>query len=143
MPHPSSSLAAFAPATASSPLRLRPLLAVRLALGAAAAAGAVVLLGPFQGLEREFGLSDGAAHAMLFYLSTLGAFAAFPQRRRTDLALGMLALAALTEALQGLTGRSMSVGDLAADALGVAAAAAPALIERLRYVLRASERGAA
>ncbi len=95
----------------------------------------VLLLGPFQGLEQHLGLSDKSAHAIAFYVLSLALFASLPRLRRTDLAFGLLAFAAATEIAQTLTGRSGSFADFAADAVGVAGAVIPAMIERLRYIL--------
>ena len=50
--------------------------------------------------------------------------------------LALLGGGVLIEVLQGFTGRSMSLGDLGADALGLAAAAAPGFIEQLRRLAR-------
>lgn len=118
---------------------LTPLNAVALArlLGALGALGVVALtLGPFQGLEKTFGLSDKAAHAIAFYGLTLMAFTVAPARRRTDLAIMVLAFGLAIEVVQGLVGRSASVGDILADTAGVALALAPGLVERLRHHVR-------
>lgn len=97
---------------------------------------AILLLGPFQGLEAAFSLTDKEAHALAFFGVTLGLFAIAPNRRRTDLALVAVAFGVLIELAQGLTGRSMSLMDLTADCVGVLAATLPGLIERLRFYLR-------
>lgn len=98
----------------------------------------VLLLGPFQGLERQLGLDDKAAHAIAFYSVTLGLFAIAPRHRRTDLALAAFAFGVLIELLQGVTGRSLSLGDLIWDGAGILAALAPGLVERLRHFVRAA-----
>jgi VanZ family protein len=95
-----------------------------------------LLLGPFQGLERHLGLSDTVAHAMAFYAVTVGLFAIAPHHRRTDLALAALAFGVVIELAQGLTGRSLSLLDLAWDAVGISAALLPGLVERLRHLVR-------
>lgn len=97
---------------------------------------AVLVLGPFQGLEERIGLSDKSAHVIAFYLLGVSALAIAPKWRRTDLMLALLGGGVLVEVLQGFTGRSMSLGDLGADALGLAAAAAPGFIEQLRRLAR-------
>ncbi|MBN9318548.1 MAG: hypothetical protein J0I28_02515 [Caulobacterales bacterium] len=94
------------------------------------------MLGPFQGLEESFGLSDKAAHALAFYATTLGLFLAAPRMRRMDLALGVLGFGLVMEGLQGVAGRDISLWDFAADAAGVAAAVAPGMVERLRHHVR-------
>lgn len=96
----------------------------------------VLTLGPFQGLESRFGLSDTAAHLTAFYIITLLAFAVAPRQRRTDLALATLGLGVLIELAQGVVGRSLSLTDLLADAVGVGAATAPAWVEQLRHLAR-------
>lgn len=105
----------------------------RIVAALALAALTVVLLGPFQGLERVVHLSDKEAHALAFYGVTLGLFATLPGWRRTDLALAALSFGALIEIGQGLTGRSLSLADFGCDALGILAAVGPGLVERLRH----------
>jgi len=111
------------------------LLQIRLAVALGFTLMTVLLLGPFQGLEVHLGLSDKTAHAAAFYLLSLGVFASLPHQRRTDLALWVLAFAATTEIAQGFTGRSASLEDLLADAVGIVIAVLPAMVERLRYRL--------
>lgn len=96
----------------------------------------VFTLGPFQGVEARAGLSDKSAHVLAFYVISLLIFSVAPQWRRNDLALVTLVLGLFIELAQGLTGRSVSLLDLAADAVGVAAATLPGWIERLRYDAR-------
>ena len=96
----------------------------------------VLMLGPFQGLERVFGLGDKPAHAVAFFCVATGLFAIVPNWRRGDIALGVLLLGVLSEGLQGLTGRSMSLTDFMADASGVLIALIPGWIERLRLLAR-------
>lgn len=114
----------------------RIILVLRAVTGLSVCAVLILTLGPFQGLEARIGLSDKAAHALAFYILTLLLFSIAPRRRRTDLALAALALGILIELSQGLTGRSLSILDFLADALGVAAATAPAWIERFRHSAR-------
>jgi VanZ family protein len=94
------------------------------------------LLGPFQGAEKYIGLSDIAAHVLAFYVLTIALLSVAPRSRREDLALIIVAFAIATEVLQGLTGRSMSLGDFAADMGGLIAATLPSYIDRLRYLVR-------
>lgn len=96
----------------------------------------VLMVGPFQGLERLFGLSDLAAHALAFYGLSLMVFAIAPRWRRNDLALAVFGVGALIELAQTLSGRSGSVMDLAADGFGIMAAVLPSFIERLRHQTR-------
>jgi hypothetical protein len=97
---------------------------------------AVLMLGPFQGAERYFGLNDFEAHAAAFYVLCAMCFLAGPRMRRNDIALIILGLGAAAEVAQTVTGRSASFGDIGADAVGVFAAWAPTQIERLRQLAR-------
>lgn len=108
----------------------------RIATVLAAGALTVLMLGPFQGLEARLGFTDLQAHALAFFALTLLTFLVAPRWRRSDLALAVLSFGVLVELAQGLTGRSMSVADLTADALGVAAALAPGVIEQFRRAVR-------
>ena len=96
----------------------------------------ILLLGPFQGLEQVFYLTDKEAHVAAFFAVTIGLFAIAPRWRRSDLAIAALAFGVLIEVGQGLTGRSMSLSDLMADGLGVSMAVLPGMIERLRIAFR-------
>ena len=119
---------------------LTPRQIIRLSRVAAAACGlglAGLMLGPFQGLEQAFGLSDTAAHAIAFFAATTGLFLVAPKWRRGDIAIGAVAFGVVIELLQGLTGRSMSLTDVLADLLGVAVALVPGTIEHLRWMARA------
>lgn len=123
-----------------SPLQFTPRQIVRLCRLAAAVCAlglAGLMLGPFQGLEEAFGLSDTAAHAIAFFAATTGLFLVAPQWRRGDIAMGAVAFGVVIELLQGLTGRSMSLTDVAADLVGVGVALVPGTIERLRWMARA------
>lgn len=112
------------------------LILCRIATVLAAAALTGLMLGPFQGLEARLGFTDLQAHALAFFALTLLMFLVAPRWRRGDLAIAVLSFGVLVEMAQGLTGRSMSLADLAADALGVATALAPGLIEQFRRAVR-------
>ena len=114
----------------------RAVIAMRIVTAIAVAGLLIVTLGPFQGAESRAGLSDKAAHVIAFYCITLLAFSTAPRTRRTDLAIAILGLGVLIELIQGATGRSLSVGDLAADGLGVVAALAPTWVEGFRQQAR-------
>lgn len=123
-----------------TPSELTPRQIIRLSRLAAAISGfglAALMLGPFQGLEQAFGLSDTAAHAIAFFAATTGLFLVAPKWRRGDIAIGAIAFGVIIELLQGLTGRSMSATDIMADVLGVAVALVPGTIEHLRWMARA------
>ena len=97
---------------------------------------AVLMLGPFQGLEHVFGLSDKAAHGIAFFSATLGAFCIAPHSRRHDLALVVLGFAVVCEILQCFVGRSMSLMDLLADVTGIGIALIPGAVENFRRMVR-------
>ena len=104
----------------------------RAALVLGSATAAFLMLGPFQGAERLLLLSDKQAHAIAFFTLTSLSFLAAPRMRKMDLAFGALALGAAVEVAQLLVGRSGSVLDLSADAVGVFMAWAPAHFESIR-----------
>lgn len=97
---------------------------------------AVLTLGPFQGAEKIFGLTDKSAHAIAFGLLTAVSFAAFPRLRRSDLARAALLLGGGIEVAQMFGHRSASLGDWAADAVGVATVYGSSLIESARKMAR-------
>ncbi|MFN3806038.1 VanZ family protein [Asticcacaulis sp.] len=112
----------------------------RLCLAVLAMTIGVLVLGPFQGAEEAFGLTDKEAHAIAFFALTLMLQVAMPRVRRLDIALGVLAVGALIEVLQLFTGRSASVSDWLADFVGVAFATAPSFVETARGFLRGESR---
>jgi VanZ family protein len=113
--------------------------AARWALGLGVALVAVLTLSPsFVGAERQFGLTDKAAHALAFYGLMNLALMAAPHIRRNDMAFGLLMFAAGIELAQGLIGRQASVIDMAANCVGVLAVIVPAEIERLRTLARSA-----
>lgn len=114
----------------------RIVMAARLGFALAALGMAVLMLGPFQGLEQVFGLNDKAAHVIAFYGLASGLFLIAPSQRRDDLALYVIAAAFGVELLQALTGRSVSIIDFLAGSAGAAAAWAPGRIEQLRQSFR-------
>jgi VanZ family protein len=97
---------------------------------------AVLTLGPFQGAEQIFGLTDKSAHAIAFGVLTAVSFAAFPRMRRADLARAALVLGAGIEVAQLFGHRSASFGDWAADAVGVLTVYGSSLIESARKMAR-------
>ncbi len=113
-------------------------MAARLLFVAASLSMAVLMLGPFQGVEQMFGLNDKTAHVVAFYGLASGLFLIAPRQRRDDLALFVVAAAFALELLQGLTGRTVSIIDFLAGSAGVAAAWAPGRIEQLRAAFRQS-----
>ncbi len=92
----------------------------RAVLVVGALTAAVLMLGPWPGLEQVFGLSDKAAHAIAFGALVAVSFLAFPRMRRNDLAIAAIMLGASVEVAQLFTAdRSASIGDLLADTAGV------------------------
>ncbi len=120
----------------SSPRYINTVTAARAALFLVAASAAILMLGPFQGAERLFLLSDKEAHATAFFCLTLLTFLAAPNLRRNDIALVVVALGAAAEVAQTCVGRDGNLADLMADAVGVLAAWAPARAETLRQQSR-------
>jgi hypothetical protein len=110
--------------------------AARVLLLSGSGAALLLMLGPFQGAEAMFGLSDKAAHALAFALLTALAFISYPNLRRADMAVSAIILAGGVELAQLLTGRDGSLADWAAGIGGVAAIYVPGQIERLRYLAR-------
>ncbi len=101
---------------------------------------AVLMLGPWPGLEQVFGLSDKAAHAIAFGGLLAVSFLAFPRMRRNDLAIAAVLLGASVEVAQLFTAdRSGSFADLFADSLGVVIVYLASHIEQIRALAR--ERG--
>lgn len=109
----------------------------RAVLVGGALTASALMLGPWPGLEQALGLSDKAAHAIVFGGLVAVAFLAFPRMRRNDLALAAVLLGAGVEAAQLFTtDRSGSLGDLFADALGVGVVHLASHIENLRALAR-------
>jgi len=105
-------------------------------------AAAVLMLGPWPGLERSFGLSDKAAHMIAFGGLVATSFLAFPRMRRNDLAIAAVLLGASVEVAQLFTAdRGASIGDLLADTAGVGVVYLASHIEHLRAMAR--QRGSA
>lgn len=98
------------------------------------------MVGPFQGLEKALVPWDKAAHFIAFYAITALLLAAFPNRRKIDLAAIAVLGGAAIEVAQQLTGRDAGLGDLAADAAGALAVLAPIWIEGLRSEPRVERR---
>jgi len=109
----------------------------RAVLIAGALTAAVLMLGPWPGLEQVFGLSDKTAHAIAFGGLVAVSFLALPRMRRNDLALAAVLLGASVEVAQMFTAdRSASISDLLADSAGVAVVYLASHIESLRSLAR-------
>ena len=117
--------------------RLTALICARVAFASISAIAATLMLAkPLQGLEQVFGLGDKAAHTIVFYALTVGLYVTLPERRRGDLTLFAITAALAIELLQGLTGRSVSLSDFFAGAIGSTAAWVPGAAEEIRRKLR-------
>jgi len=87
---------------------------------------------------------------LLFYFATVAAYGVMPYVRRGDIPLVAAWVVLLSELAPCITGQLLSPTKVSADILGVAMAAGPIFVARLRQVLqgdtrptgrRASERG--
>lgn len=114
----------------------RLLVVLRLVYAAGVGLMAILMFGPYQGLEQSFGMNDTAAHALAFYLATMGLFLIAPTRRRDDLILFVIAAALAVEIIQPFTGRSMALSDFLAGVGGVMTAYLPGRIEWFRKTAR-------
>lgn len=120
-------------------MRLTPhrlMRALRLAAALLALATPVALAGPFKYRDLGLPFPDTVAHALLFYALTLAAFAGLPRSRAQEVAASMVGVGILSEILQALVGREMSLHDLVGDTVGVTLAYAPIAIARLRELAR-------
>ncbi|ALL13763.1 VanZ family protein [Caulobacter henricii] len=111
-------------------------IAARAVLALGAATATILMLGPFQGLEAVLGLTDKSAHALAFGALTAVSFAAFPRLRRSDLAQAALILGGAAEIAQMFGGRTASLADWAADAVGIGTVYGASLIESARKMAR-------
>jgi hypothetical protein len=97
---------------------------------------AVLTLGPFQGAEANFGLSDKAAHAIAFGGLLAVSFLAFPKMRRNDLAVAALVMGAAIEVAQVIAHRDGNIPDWLADAFGILTIYGASMIETVRKMAR-------
>ncbi|MEW5683446.1 MAG: VanZ family protein [Pseudomonadota bacterium] len=120
-------------------MRLTPhklMQALRLGAALLALATPIALAGPFKYKDLGLPFPDTVAHALLFYALTLAAFAALPRSRAQEVALSMIGVGLLSEVVQSLVGREMSLHDVVGDTIGVFVAYAPIAISRLRELAR-------
>ena len=110
--------------------------AARFALLAGSLTVAALTLGPFQGAEGHFGLTDKEAHAIAFGGLLALSFLAFPRLRRADLAIAALVLGAAIEVAQIIAHRDGDIADWLADAAGVLAIYGASMIETVREMAR-------
>lgn len=100
----------------------------------------VVLTGPFQGVERNFGIEDKSAHALAFYVLTLVAIYGLPQLRKLEVALLAICVGGLMEIVQHFTGREFSFSDAFANSVGVIMAVLPLYVVDIRRAGQGPER---
>jgi len=110
--------------------------AARFTLLAGALTVAVLTLGPFQGAESHFGLTDKEAHAIAFGGLLAVSFLAFPRMRRNDLMIAALIMGAAIEVAQTIAGRDGNVADWLADAAGILTVYGASMIETVRKMAR-------
>lgn len=110
--------------------------AARFTLLTGALAVVVLTLGPFQGAESHFGLTDKEAHAIAFGGLLAVSFLAFPKMRRNDLMIAALVLGAAIEVAQVIAGRDGNVADWLADAAGILTVYGASMIETVRKMAR-------
>ncbi len=118
----------------------KTLLFVRIGLGLVLTVVTIVALGPFQGLETSFGLTDKEAHFATFYGLTFMALAAMPRIRKWDIAVAAIGFGGLIEVMQTLTGRDGEILDWVADSFGIIMAVAPMYSEGFRMWARGETR---
>lgn len=109
-----------------------PKLVARFLLVAGALTCVIGMLGPFQGVEKNFVPADKAAHFIAFYGLTALMMVAFPKNRRLEIAIAAVLLGGAIELAQIVTHRGVSLSDLAADAAGAFAVWVPMWIQSLR-----------
>lgn len=120
-------------------MRLTPhglMIALRRLAALGALTAAVLLTGPIHSRDLHMPFPDTVAHGLMFYALTLLAFTALPKVRSAEVALGVLAVGALSELVQSLVGREMSLHDLVGDSIGIVAAYVPVAMQRLRELAR-------
>ncbi|PIB91498.1 antibiotic resistance protein VanZ [Caulobacter sp. FWC2] len=110
--------------------------AARFTLVAGSLAVVVLTLGPFQGAEGHFGLTDKEAHAIAFGGLLAVSFLAFPRMRRNDLAIAALVLGAAVEVAQIIAHRDGNIADWLADAAGILTIYGASMIETVRKLAR-------
>ncbi len=121
------------------PVRRSALIARALLVSAALICG-IGMMGPWRHAEAAFVPWDKAAHFMAFYGLTLLMLAAFPTRRRLDVACLAILAGVGVEVVQKLSGSDAEFGDIVADTAGALAVIAPMWVENLRGLPREERR---
>jgi hypothetical protein len=87
------------------------------------------------------GLAEGVlARALIFYAGTATAYAVMPYVRRGDIPLAAMWVVLAAEFAPLASGRMISPASVIADVVGIALAAAPIYIARLRQVAQGDTR---
>lgn len=102
----------------------------------AGVAAVIALAGPFKYEDLGLPFPDTVAHAVLFYGVTLAMLTSLPRARANEVAMIAILLGGMSEVVQSVFGRQMSLQDFAGDVAGVAAAYVPIAITRLRELSR-------
>lgn len=113
---------------------------IRASLLVLTATVAILVFGPFGGAEERFGLTDKESHILAFYALAALSLLAMPRMRKWDVVLICLAIGGVIEVIQPFIGRSGSILDWLADAMGVFLAVVPMMFEAARRSLRGEGR---
>lgn len=113
---------------------------IRASLLVLTAAVAILVFGPFSGAEERLGLTDKESHILAFYALAALSLLAMPRMRKWDVVLICLAIGGVIEVIQPFIGRSGSILDWLADAMGVFLAVIPMMFEAARRSLRGESR---
>ncbi|MFT4074499.1 MAG: VanZ family protein [Asticcacaulis sp.] len=105
---------------------------VRSALAVLTVTIAILVFGPFGGLEQKVGFTDKEAHVLAFYALTTLSLLALPKIRKWDVALICLAIGGLIEVVQAMVGRDGNIPDWLADAFGISLVMAPLVMQSMR-----------
>ncbi|HTN42003.1 MAG TPA: VanZ family protein [Asticcacaulis sp.] len=109
---------------------------VRASLAVLTVTIAILVFGPFGGLEQKVGFSDKEAHVLAFYALTGMGLLAFPKIRKWDVALVCLAFGGVIEVVQAMVGRDGNMPDWLADGLGVSLVMAPLVMQSMRRAMQ-------
>lgn len=95
-----------------------------------------LMLGPSPGVEQSIPHLDKLAHVVAFFLIAASLRILFPRLSFVLISVATLGVGAGVEIIQGFVGRDPSLGDMAADAVGVGLAwLARPVLHRLRLRL--------
>lgn len=112
------------------------MMALRAAGVVAGLCATAALAGPFHYADLGLPFPDIVAHGLLFYGLSMLMFSSLPRSRTADLAVALLVVGIISELVQALVGREMSLADFAGDAVGVTLAFLPAYLAQFRALVR-------